>query len=186
MSTIRADPGLDASNTAPCVSKNDCSTDAYSATRVRVISHSPPNVGALMSSATAPNMETPPLAPQYHESAKERSFWGAACAAAMAGSRADHASPAVNVRIDRIAQPQMTRGEVSAADVARSAGDHSARTVRSARHANSCQRRELRRSRHVIETVMYDTRGSLSYDTQQSLGMLDHFIAAAIFSLGSP
>src|SRR4030095_8181092 len=119
MSTIRADPALEGSNTAPCVSKNDCSTDTYIATRVRVISHSPPNVGALMSSATAPNMETPPLAPQYHESVKERSFWGAACAAAMAGSRAAHASPAVNVRIERIAQPQMTRVKVSAEDLAR-------------------------------------------------------------------
>src|SRR5262245_66489496 len=37
-----------------------------------------------------------------------------------------------------------------------------------------------------METVMYDTRRSLSYDTQESLGMLDHFIAAAIFSLGLP
>src|SRR6185503_20293638 len=85
-----------------------------------------------MSSAMAPNMETPPLAPQYHESVKERSFWGAACAAARAGSRAAQASPAVNVRIDRIAQPQMTRVEVSARRWRGVPGITYARTMRSA------------------------------------------------------
>src|SRR5262252_2408902 len=132
MSTMRADPEVEPSNTAPCVSKKACSTDTYIATRVRVIIHSPPNVGALMFSATAPNMDTPPLAPQYHESVKDRSFLGAACAAAMAGSRAAQASPAVNVRIDRIAQPQMTRVEVSAQNGAECRGSHCARTMRSA------------------------------------------------------
>ena len=132
MSTIRADPELEGSNTPPCVSKNDCSTDTYIATCVRVIIHSPPTVGAEMFSATAPNMETPPFAPQYHESVKERSFWGAACAAAMAGSRAAQASPAVNVRIDRIAQPQMTRVEVSAQTWRGVPGITFARTMRSA------------------------------------------------------
>src|SRR6185503_21240179 len=72
MSTMRVDPVLVGSNTPPWVSKNDCSTDTYMAIFVRVISHSPPNVGAEMSSAAAPNIETPPFAPQYHESVKER------------------------------------------------------------------------------------------------------------------
>src|SRR5512138_246391 len=118
MSTMRVEPGLVASKTPPCVSKNDCSTETYIAMRVRVIIHSPPNVGAEMFSAVAPNIETPPFAPQYHESVKERAFCGAACAAAMAGRRAAQASPAVNVRIVRIAQPQMTRVEVSAVNLA--------------------------------------------------------------------
>src|SRR5690349_21609862 len=105
------------------------------ATRERVIIHSPPTVGALMFSATAPNMETPPFAPQYHESVKERSFWGAACAAARAGSRAAQASPAVNVRIDRIAQPQMTRVEVSAQGGAECRGSHMRGPCGRRRHA---------------------------------------------------
>src|SRR3954467_15031719 len=105
MSTIRSEPGLVGSNTPPCVSKNDCSTDAYIAILVRVIIHSPPTLGAEMSSAAAPNIETPPFAPQYHESVKERAFCGTDCAALIAGRRTAQARPAVNVRIVRIAQP---------------------------------------------------------------------------------
>src|SRR5687768_1874736 len=105
MSTMRMDPALVGSKTPPCVSKNDCSTDTYIAIFVRVIIHSPPTVGAEMSSAAAPNIEIPPFAPQYHESVKERAFCGTDCAAAMAGRRAAQASPAVNVRIVRIAEP---------------------------------------------------------------------------------
>src|SRR6476660_5856888 len=162
MSTMRSEPVLVPSKTAPCVLKNDCSTDTYIATRVRVISHSPPNVGAEMSSVADPNMETPPFAPQYHESVNERTALGVPCAAATAGHRAAQASPAVNVRIDRIAQPQMTRVEVSAEDLARMCRrSRCANQTGRRRHANSCQRRELRRSRHVIESVMYDTRESL-------------------------
>jgi hypothetical protein len=84
------------------------------ATLVRVISHSPPTVGAETSSKAAPNIETPPFAPQYHESVKERTFCGTVCAAATAGRRAAQASVAVNVRIVRIAEPLMTRVNDSA------------------------------------------------------------------------
>src|SRR5690348_9770871 len=104
MSTTRTEPLLVASNTPPCVSKNDCSTETYIATLVRAIIHSPPTVGAEMFSAAAPNIETPPSAPQSHESVKERALAGTCCAATTAGRRAAQASPAVNVRIVRIAQ----------------------------------------------------------------------------------
>src|SRR5690349_14505194 len=111
---MRVDPGLVGSNTPTCVSKNDCSTDTYIAILVRVIIHSPPTVGAEMFSAAAPNIETPPFAPQYHESVKERTFAGTCCAATTAGRRAAQASPAVNVRIVRIAEPLKTRVNDSA------------------------------------------------------------------------
>src|SRR5688572_7564890 len=116
MSTMRTDPALVGSNTPPCVSKNDCSTETYIAIRVRVIIHSAPTVGAEMSSVAAPNIETPPFAPQYHESVKERTDCGTAWAATTAGRRAAQASPAVNVRIVRIAEPLMTRVGDSAGD----------------------------------------------------------------------
>src|SRR5688572_12187024 len=147
MSTARAPPTLDASNTAPCVSKNDCSTDTYKAIRVRVIIHSPPTDGAVMSSAAELKIETPPFPPQYHEWVKERTLLGAdcgaACTAATAGRRATQASPAANVRIVRIAEPLMTRVNVSA--VRRDVPEITkARERRFRALIRSCQRRELR------------------------------------------
>src|SRR5687768_1015244 len=163
MSTIRTEPTLVGSNTPPCVSKNDCSTDTYMAILVRVIIHSAPTVGAEMSSVAAPNIETPPFAPQYHESVKARAFCGTVCAATTAGRRAAQASPAVNVRIVRIAEPLMTRVNDSAELGAmcrrsRSRGPRGARLP-----ANSCQRRGVWRGRHaVMSDVMAGTHNAVT------------------------